>query len=160
MEAVLRYLYKAPFGLRKQPKVAKPWRFWLDVHIAADKYLVPVLSEQASKEFFTYARTEWNLDNTIDIMEMLTTEMTHDDKLIALAAELREKHLRQLLKNKRYRKKLENDKVLLWEHIDQLLISENHQGVAAHLNEATNDGWGFGDVDIMSIDFRAGIRGH
>lgn len=58
------------------------------------------------------------------------TEMTHDDKLIALAAELREKHLRQLLKNKRCREKLKNDKVLLWEHVDQLLASE-HPGAVA-----------------------------
>ena len=58
--------------------------------------------------------------------------MTHDDKLISLAAELREKHLRQLLKNKRYHEKLEEDKVLLWAHVDQLLAAEHGRETQVH----------------------------
>ena len=139
MEAVLRYLYKAPYGLRGQAPVERPWRFWLDVHIAADKYLVPALSQQAYTEFFTYARMEWNLENTIDTLEMLTTEMTYDDKLVALAAELRKKQLRNLLKNQRYREKLEDDKALLWEHIDQLLAAEHDTEAQSYTQTQTTE---------------------
>ena len=71
MEAVLRYLYKAPIGPREQSLGYRPWRFWLDVHIAADKYLVSALSEEAYECFFAYARREWNLDGTIDTLEMI-----------------------------------------------------------------------------------------
>lgn len=140
MEAVLRYLYKIQIGPFKQYPVYRPWRFWLDVHIAADKYLVLVLSEQAYECFFSYARMEWNLDSTIDTLELLTTEMSHYDKLLSLAAELREKHLRQLLKNKRYREKLEDDKALLWEHVDQLLAAEHGQETQAHHHLAAEHG--------------------
>jgi len=135
----LRYLYKAPYGLRGQAPVERPWRFWLDVHIAADKYLVPSLSQQAYAEFFTYARLEWDLDKTVDTLETLTTEMAYDDKLVALATELRKKHLRQLLKNKRYREKLEDDKALLWEHVDQLLATELDRRVGFELGALLDD---------------------
>jgi len=122
MDAVLRNIYKIPIGTRRPYE--KQWRFWLDVHITADKYLVPALSEQASKYFFDIARSERNLDEVTDIIETLNTEMSHDNKLIELTAELRNKHLRKLLQNERYREKVQDDKTLMWEHIDQLLRAD------------------------------------
>jgi hypothetical protein len=124
MDTVLRHVYKIPIGPRHSSSGENPWRFWLDVHITADKYLVPALSEQACKYFFDFARSERNLDEITNILETLDTEMSHDDKISELAAELRNKHLRDLLQNKKYREKIQGDKALMWEHVDQLLRGE------------------------------------
>ena len=124
MDTVLRHIYKSPIGPRHSSSGGNPWRFWLDVRITADKYLVPALSEQAFKYLFDFARSEKNLDEIADIVNTLQTEMSHDDKIFGLAAELRKKHLRNLLQNKRYREKIEDDKALMWEHVDQVLRTD------------------------------------
>ena len=85
---------------------------------------MPALSEQAFKYLFDFARSEKNLDEIADIVNTLQTEMSHDDKIFGLAAELRKKHLRNLLQNKRYREKIEDDKALMWEHVDQVLRTD------------------------------------
>jgi hypothetical protein len=121
MDAVLRHIYKAPIGPRHSQSNEKHWQFWLKVYITADKYLVPALSEQAYTEFYTYAKTAWDLDTVVQIIETLTIETSHNHKLVALATELRQVHFRQLLRSQQYRETLEEDKALLWEHVDQLL---------------------------------------
>ena len=136
MDTVLRHVYKIPIGPRHSSSGENPWRFWLDVHITADKYLVPALSEQACKYFFDFARSERNLDEITNILETLDTEMSHDDKISELAAELRNKHLRDLLQNKKYREKIQGDKALMWEHVDQLLRTDqvSHVDQIVHIN--------------------------
>ena len=139
MDTVLRHIYKIPIGPRHSSTDENPWRFWLDVHVTADKYLVPALSEQACKYFFEFARSEKNLDEITDILETLDTEMSHENKISELAAELRNKHLRGLLQNERYRGKLQDDQELMWEHIDQLLRGDqvSHDGQVLHVNGET-----------------------
>lgn len=124
MDTVLRHIYKITIGPHHSSTDENPWRFWLDVHVIADKYLVPALSEQACKYFFDFARSEQNLDEITDILETLETKMSHDTKISELAAELRNKNLGGLLQDKRYREKVQDDKALMWERVDQLLRTD------------------------------------
>jgi len=130
MDLVLRYIYKIQPCNPTSPSLAQqtPWRFWLDVHITANKYLVPELSKKAYERFIEVARSRQDLDEVIDIMETLTSEMGHDNGLVKLASELRDANLKRLLQSERYREKLESDRSLLWAHLDQLLVGESPTG--------------------------------
>jgi hypothetical protein len=130
LDLVLRYIYTIQPCVVRSSELADqtPWRFWLDVHITADKYLIPQLSQQAYERFFDVARSRSDLDEIIDIIETLTTELSHDDGLVKLADELREANLKRLLQSARYREKLDSDKALLWAHVDELLAADHAAG--------------------------------
>lgn len=130
LDLVLRYIYTIQPCVVRSSELAQqaPWRFWLDVHTTADKCLIPQLSKQAYKRFFDVARSRSILDEIIDIIETLTTELSHDDGLVKLLDELREAKMKRLLQSARYREKLESDKALLWEHVDQLLAADHAAG--------------------------------
>jgi uncharacterized protein HemY len=99
------------------------WRFWLEVHITATKYLVPDLSKTSCERLAEVARSQQALDNIIDILDALTSEQSHSAGLVELANELRNANIKPLLQSERYREKLESDKALLWAHVDRLFVA-------------------------------------
>ena len=126
LDFVLRYIYsKQPCIMTDDKTLAHlpEWRFWLDVHITATKYLVPDLSKNSRERLAEVARSQKALDDTIDILDALTSERSHSDGLAGLANELRNANIKQLLQSERYRGKLESDKALLWAHVDRLFVA-------------------------------------
>jgi hypothetical protein len=164
IDTILRYIYKIPVAPRHSSSDENPWRYWLDVYTTADKYLVPALSEHACKYFFDFARAERSLNEIADIIETLHTEMNHDNKIFKLAAELRKKHLRRLLQNKRYRETVQDDQALMWEHVDQLLRTDGEVEVNVPPGETkefyiTNNG-SFGDRVKVRCESSYGAGGN
>lgn len=80
----------------------------MNLHVTADKYLIPKLSANASKRFCFVARARKSTDDIFDIMEAIRTE-------------LRKKHLSNLLRNDRFRAQLDSGgKVAMWKQLDEL----------------------------------------
>ena len=125
LEHVLRYLYG--LGL----PVSDHWKFWMNLHVTADKYLIPKLSAVASDKFYAVARTCNEADDVFDIIEACRNELNHNDVFIELADELREKHLITLLGNDRFRAQLDSGgKEALWEQLDELTANGVVKGKA------------------------------
>ena len=82
LEHVLRYLYG--LGL----PVSDHWKFWMNLHVTADKYLIPKLSAVASDKFYAVARTCNEADDVFDIIEACRNELNQNDVFIELADEL------------------------------------------------------------------------
>lgn len=112
---VLRHLYG--FDLPK----AHRWRFWTNLHTAADKYLIPKLSAAASDRACSIAKACTSIDDIFDILEVIRTDLNHNDMFVRLAATLRENHVSRLLKHDRYRAQLDSGgKDALWQQLDEL----------------------------------------
>jgi hypothetical protein len=123
LEHVLRYLYG--LGL----PVSDHWKFWMNLHVTADKYLIPKLSAVASDKFCAVARTCNEADDVFDIIETCRNELNHNDVFIELADELREKHLITLLGNDRFRAQLDSGgKEALWQQLDELTANGGFKG--------------------------------
>lgn len=123
LEHVLRYLYG--LGL----PVSDHWKFWMNLHVTADKYLIPKLSAVASDKFYAVARTCNEADDVFDIIEACRNELNHNDVFIELADELREKHLITLLGNDRFRAQLDSGgKEALWQQLDELTANGGFKG--------------------------------
>jgi hypothetical protein len=115
LEHVLRYLY----GLAL-PESDK-WRFWTNIYVTADKYLIPRLSAVASSKICSIAEACTSIDDIFDIMEVIRTDLRPNATLAKLSATLREKHLRKLLGNQRFRAQLDSrGKDAIWKQIDEL----------------------------------------
>jgi hypothetical protein len=111
----IRYLYGVDTPCSDQ------WRFWLNIHVTGDKYLVPELGAEGSMLFCRYARKCTSADDIFDIIETCRTEFSHNDEFVELAAELREKNLGKLLSNNRFRAQLDSGgKEALWQQLDEL----------------------------------------
>ena len=99
----------------------------MNLHVTADKYLIPRLSAEASDRFCSVAWTRESTDDIFDIMEAIRTDLSHNDDFVELAAELRKKNLSKLLSNDRFRAQLDSGgKEALWKQLDEL----NSEGFA------------------------------
>lgn len=107
----------------EDPAHLPEWRFWLNVHITATKYLVPDLKAQSCERLTEVACSQQALDDTINILDALTSEQSHSEGLARLSNELRNANIKQLLQSERYRRKLESDKTLFWAHVDRLFVA-------------------------------------
>lgn len=114
LEAVLRHIYGADF-LDSDPK---PWRFWLDLAITADKYLVPQLSETALDVLRNTAFRIEDADTILDIIESIKSDMAHDEVALKLTEDLRKKKLWLLQRSARYRDSLFEDRDSMNAHFD------------------------------------------
>jgi hypothetical protein len=97
------------------------WRFWTNIYITADKYLIPRLSAVASGKICSIAEACTSVDEVFNIMEVIRADLSRNATLVKLSATLREKHLRKLLGNQRFRAQLDSrGKDALWKEIDRL----------------------------------------
>jgi hypothetical protein len=92
-----------------------------DLHVTADKYLIPKLSTLASEKFCSVARACESADDMFDIMEAVRADLDPNDAFVELTATMREKNLIKLLSNDRSRAQLgSGGEVALWQQIDEL----------------------------------------
>jgi hypothetical protein len=86
-----------------------------------DEHLIPRLSAVASSKICSIAEACTSIDDIFDIMEVIRTDLRPNATLAKLSATLREKHLRKLLGNQRFRAQLESrGTAAIWKQIDEL----------------------------------------
>lgn len=82
---------------------------------------MPRLSAVASGKICSIAEACTLVDEVFDIMEVIRADLSRNATLVKLSATLREKHLRKLLGNQRFRAQLDSrGKDALWKEIDRL----------------------------------------
>ena len=116
VEEVLRKLY----GCTLLAASTKEWRFWFTLIITADMYLELGLSAKADQRFREVALGVSDVDVVFDIVQAIRTDMSHVEPLMTFADKLRNRNLKKLLKNERYRDLLAGDKDLMLAQLDEL----------------------------------------
>ena len=111
-EAVLRHTYGNDYVVPESAQPT-PWRFHLNLHIAADKYLLPTLSGQARTHFKQCASIDTHVDNVHAMIRAINSEVYHDQDLTQLAEKLRRDNLGRLIRHSPYRADLERDRMAL-----------------------------------------------
>lgn len=119
---VLRSIYKLPI---EHDSTGQPnWRFWLNLHQTADKYLEPELSLTAKESFRQAAIESTNSDTVFDIIEAIKCEMTHDEETVELGEKLRKDNIGILLKNDRFRTQVDSGgKEAVWQQLNDLIFA-------------------------------------
>ena len=119
---VLRNIYQLP--IEREVAGKEQWRFLLDLHQTADKYLEPQLSRQANSAFCAAVEQNVDADTILDIVEAINNEMAHDQKFVAFGENLRKNNLGILLKNDRFRARLDSGgKGAIWQQLDELAFA-------------------------------------
>jgi len=96
----------------------------MNLHVTADKYLIPKLSAVASDKFCSVANACKEVDDVFDIIEACRNELNHNDVYVKLADALHDKHLLTLLGNDRFRAQLDSGgKEALWQQLDELIAN-------------------------------------
>lgn len=122
LKNVLRSIYKLPIEPVSTGK--QKWRFWLDLHQTADKYLEPELSLTANESFRQAALESTNSDTVFDIIEAINSEMAHDGELVEFGEKLRKDNIGSLLKNDRFRAQIDSGgKDAVWQQLDELIFA-------------------------------------
>lgn len=133
---VLRHIYDLPIV----PDPADDWRAWLDIRVAADKYLDPKLSKVADAKYREAALACTDIDGIFDIIDTIRTDMNHDESLVAFSESIRKDNLGKLLKNARFREHLDaSGKVALWAQLDELAFAADLSANKYVLCEAHRD---------------------
>lgn len=119
---LLRHIYDLPVVPDFTSGVQ--WRTWLNIRVAADKYLVPRLEKMADEKYRDAALACTDADEIFDVLDTIWTEMSHDRSLVAFAGAIRRNNLGKLLKNARFREHLDRGgKEALWEQLDELAFA-------------------------------------
>lgn len=119
---VLRNIYQLP--IEREVAGKAQWRFLLDLQQAADKYLEPQLSRQATSAFCAAAEQSADADTVLDIIEAITNEMAHDEEFVGFGENMRKDNLGILLSNDRFRARLDNGgKEAIWQQLDELAFA-------------------------------------
>lgn len=126
VEYLLRYLYSG----QSRTEQDNNWQLQLEVAKTAQKYLILDLAAIAKKKFVEVASA------TIKPEEVFATithiqENTSEADYLKVAQQLETKHLLPLLKVPGYRDVIDQDKSVMWNHLDRLRdsLSRNLEGV-------------------------------
>lgn len=125
VEEVIRSIYGCTLGVSN----TRPWKYWFDLVIIADKYLEPQPSKDAATNLRVSASIETDADVIVDVISAIKREMSHMDSLLEFADKLRKNNLAKLLRNERYRALLDGDKALMWSQFDELRDTNEDLGV-------------------------------
>jgi hypothetical protein len=118
VDYVLRHIYKS--NRQTHFQFYQSWRYWLDVYVAADKYLEPGASAKAYENITKIAGDLQNIDEIFELLEALDTQMTDYPALVDFAAELQASHLNDLLKYDRFRRHVEEEPDAMWKIVNSL----------------------------------------
>lgn len=129
VDVVLRHIYKVP---AYDDARDDSWRFWLDVHLTADKYLEFDLSGYARNMFMCAALDQQDTSVIMDIIEAIDSKMTHDKGCLKLVDEMIEKNIGALVQNHRFCNKINENIDLRWKIIN-LLVAGNRCGTVQSL---------------------------
>lgn len=115
MKEVLRTIYGSP----ESHALSRPWRYWLNVTLTADKYFELGLGETAQKNLQKVSNAR-DVDEVLDIIQAIQRELQHLSSMLTFASDLRKKNILGLHKNARYRDLLFKDRELVGSHFDEL----------------------------------------
>jgi hypothetical protein len=135
VEEVLRHLYGCSLPNARE----KPWRFWFTLVTTADKYLEPVLSDNASWRLMEAAEMQRDPDIVFDIIQDIKANLAHHESLLDFAELLRKKHLKALLKNERYRNLLVSDPERMLAQLDELEVPRKLDKKVCYICDACKD---------------------
>lgn len=123
---VLRHIYDLP--INPDLTSGMPWRTWLNIRVAADKYLESKLQEVADEEYREAALSCTDADDMFDIIDTIQSEMSYDASLVAFGDTIRKNNLGKLLKKARFREHLDaGGKEALWKQLDELAFAADLQ---------------------------------
>ncbi|CAK4032125.1 hypothetical protein SEPMUDRAFT_147200 [Lecanosticta acicola] len=130
VEAVLWHIYSG----KTESSRPDDWLHDLHVSKAAEKYLLPDLEAAA---FSRFQKTTDAITEPGVVLSAIHTirEVGDHPKHLEVAAKLEEKHQSALLKNQEYRSIVEEDKELLWKHMDRLNFADDL--VKEHIHATT-----------------------
>lgn len=123
-ESMLRYIYTGGYFDKNERYDPNDWKRHLDVAITADKYGVYHLENKATSHFEKIARNSTNILEIIKVLRRLY-EIPGLIRFQKFARELRQKHLKELLKEAGFRELLESDKDLMWEFVRELALTDD-----------------------------------
>ena len=114
MEAVLKHIYTDKTDCSR----TSDWLHQLHVCQAADKYLLPKLSSVA---FTRLKKATDELKDMSSVLEAIQTirDISNNEEHTKIADSLESRHQSALLKHDDYRSIVENDKALMWKHLDR-----------------------------------------
>jgi hypothetical protein len=119
IERILYHIYKVP----PFPGKEVSWRYWLNVHLTAEKYLEPELSAHARAEFILVGYSQRKTDEIMDVMDTINAQMGHDRPVLNLAHYLCLDNIMALLGNDKFCKRVDEDRDLRWKVI-KFFVSE------------------------------------
>ena len=119
IERILYHIYKVP----PFPGKEVSWRYWLNVHLTAEKYMEPELSAHARAEFIRVGYSQRKTDDMMDVMDTIYDQMGHDQAVLNLAHYLCLDNIMALLENYKFCKRVDEDRDLRWKII-KYFVSE------------------------------------
>jgi hypothetical protein len=122
IERVLYHIYKVP----PFPGKEIAWRYWLNVHLAAEKYMEPELSAHARAEFIRVGYSQRKTDDIMEVMDTVKAQMGHDRGVLNLAHYLCLDNILALLKDEKFCKRVDEDRDLRWKVIE-FFVSEKER---------------------------------
>lgn len=156
--AILRHLYGFESEVNKYNEQDDQKRrdFLLHLILAADKYLVHKLKDQAINATWIFVR---RINNTTDAANFLEAidDLTRDPKIEAMQTEITQKFMPALLKEPWFRAKVDQDKALMWRclddyvsfHVEKMKLTKGTVSV----NRLPNAHYGRIDPSEVSIKF-------
>lgn len=120
VEAVLKHIYTDETDCSR----SDDWLHQLHVCQAADKYLLPKLSSAA---FTRFKQATDDLKDMSSVLEAIQTirDISNDEEHTKIADSLEARHQSALLRHDDYRSIVENDKALMWKHMDRLNFDDD-----------------------------------
>ncbi|KAF2771847.1 hypothetical protein EJ03DRAFT_10165 [Teratosphaeria nubilosa] len=121
-DAVLRYIYTGKWFSDKvgDEYQKRSWQFNVDVSVTANKYMIDTLSKIALTECKSLINKLTDVQEVFDALEKMPEYQGYDSAFTEIAANLREKNLKGLLKLPAFRAQLETKTEDMWEMIDRL----------------------------------------
>ena len=121
LEGVLQYIYT--FGWTKNEQQKSDWRFQLNVSIAAEKYLVSKLPEEAYNAFNDIIKCTRDPNQALDMAIALREYKERDERITPLIDNLLSTHMEAISKGKRFRDLMDNDKEFRWWYIEHSTLT-------------------------------------
>jgi hypothetical protein len=119
IERILYHIYEVP----PFPGKEFSWRYWLNVHLTAEKYMEPELSAHARAEFIRVGYSQRKTDEIMEIMDTIYAQMGHDRPVLNLAHYLCLDNIMALLGDENFCKRVDEDRDLRWKII-KFLVSQ------------------------------------
>ncbi|KAH9826120.1 Broad-Complex, Tramtrack and Bric a brac [Teratosphaeria destructans] len=127
LDAVLRYIYTGKYCSEEDGEEyqKRSWEFNIDVSITANKYMIDTLSKIAWEECKSLINRLTDVQEVFDALEKMPEYEGYDASFSEIAANLREKHLKSLLKLPAFRAQMETNTEDMWKMIERLSFASS-----------------------------------
>lgn len=119
IDLIIRNLY----GFKLSRANEQAWKFWQKLYCIATRHLIPGLEAEAEQHFRAAA---FNLTEVKDIRELirfLTSSYRPDGPELVIP--LHQHYATTPLRHEDYRKELDGNKALMWQHLDNFLAASD-----------------------------------